>query len=118
MLFHYKCQLERVVDGDTVELTIDLGFFVRMFRQRIRLKGINAPEIGTQQGRDAANYLGSLLAYKQLEIETTQDKRANERHDSFGRWIGTIWASDLVVGSHLNVNKAMIDSGHAVPYME
>lgn len=116
LMYHYRCELERVVDGDTVELTIHLGFFAKLHRQRIRLKGIDAPEINTREGREAANYLGSLLAYKTLEIETTTDKRTDDKHDSFGRWLGTMWAVDPVIGSHLNVNLAMVDTGHAVKY--
>jgi micrococcal nuclease len=47
-MYHYKAKLVRVIDGDTIDVDIDLGFDVWLKRQRIRLAGIDAPESRTR----------------------------------------------------------------------
>ena len=47
-MYEYRCQITRVVDGDTVDVDIDLGFGVWMRKQRVRLKGVDTPESRTR----------------------------------------------------------------------
>ena len=67
--FVYKCTLDRVVDGDTVDVNIDLGFKIVLAKQRVRLVGIDTPESRT---RDLAEKKLGLQA-KDLLKELTQD---------------------------------------------
>ena len=63
-MFEYKCKLVRVIDGDTVDIDIDLGFGVWMKKQRIRLYGIDTPESRT---KDKVEKVFGRAAKKRLE---------------------------------------------------
>jgi micrococcal nuclease len=108
-MYHYAAKIVRVIDADTIVLDVDLGFKVTK-RDTFRLKYINAPELSTPAGVEARAFLERLLDGKAIEVETTKDKE-----DKYGRMLATVWASE-VGKSQLNVNLAMVDSGHAVKY--
>lgn len=108
-LYTYRCQLVRVIDGDTVEVTIDLGFHLSLQRP-VRLKGINAPETKGESkaaGEKAAAHLFALLVNRPgLTIQTFLDKE-----DKYGRVLGVFFDGDK------NINAQMVMDGYAVPYM-
>tara|TARA_R110000751_G_C13745722_1_gene477899 strand:- start:476 stop:844 length:369 start_codon:yes stop_codon:yes gene_type:complete len=112
-LFHYKATVDRVVDGDTIDVTLELGFDIS-YRGRIRFQGINAPESRT---RDAVEKQAGLAAKRYVEdwvnglekrviIQTSLDDRGK-----FGRILGRILNDD---GECLN--DEMVSLGHATPY--
>jgi endonuclease YncB( thermonuclease family) len=110
-MYAYAFNLLRVIDGDTVEGICQLGFNVA-YKLKARLKGINAPELSTPAGVEAKEYLERMLTGKVLEVQSTK----LAPHDKFGgRYDLTLWASELGK-SQINVNLAMIDSGHALKY--
>lgn len=107
-MYNYRARLVRVIDGDTVELEIDLGFRVSI-RDKVRLYGINAPERrGTtmEAGDAATQYLSHLLQTHApdgiLTIHTYRDAR-----EKYGRWLGTLLASGR------DINRMMVHAGHA-----
>jgi len=112
-LFHYHARVTRVIDGDTVVCDIDQGMHDWKHDQRIRLFGINAPEIrGPQKekGLKARSYMMQLMSYVHLSdiiLQTHKDKTGK-----YGRWLGTLWI--FKDGSWVNLNEAMVDGGHAV----
>ena len=123
--FKYRVSsLEKVVDGDTIDVTIDLGFDV-CTRQRVRLLGIDTPESRTSD-REEKKY--GLLSKKKLK-EWCLKAIASEKDDieielrcpekdsrgKFGRILAEVWVSED--GQWTNVNKWMCDEGYAVPYM-
>ena len=79
-MYKYRAKLRRVVDGDTVDVTVDLGFSIK-YDCRIRLKGINAPESRTKdlkekvKGIAAKERLHELLEDEELIICTHLDKK-------------------------------------------
>ena len=87
--FVYKCTLDRVVDGDTVDVNIDLGFKIVLAKQRVRLVGIDTPESRT---RDLAEKKLGLQA-KDLLKELTQDGFVLESQGrgKYGRILGVLW---------------------------
>ena len=115
--------LEKVVDGDTIDVSIDLGFDV-CTKQRVRLLGIDTPESRT---RDLTEKKFGLLSKKKLR-EWCLKAVASEKDDieiqlrcpeadsrgKFGRILAEIWVSED--GQWTNVNKWMCDNGFAVPY--
>lgn len=110
-MYHYAAKLIRVIDGDTIAVELDLGFDT-FNKIKIRMKGINAPELSTPAGIEAKAFLEKLLDGKSLEVETSKASP----HDKYaGRWNATVWASELGK-SQVNVNLAMVDSGQAVKY--
>lgn len=109
----YKALVERVVDGDTLLLRIDLGFQVWK-EQRIRLAGVDAPEIDTKDGQKAAALVNDLLAPLEVVVVKTH------KIDIYGRYVGHIFyssderdVSDIFLkGVYLNqflVEKNFID---------
>jgi len=124
---NFKCRvsaIEKIVDGDTVDVVIDLGFDV-CTRQRVRLLGIDTPESRT---RDQEEKKFGLLAKRKLKqwclkaVESEKDDielelrcpEADSR-GKFGRVLAEIWV--IEDGVETNVNKWMCDEGYAVPYV-
>ena len=112
-LFHYKATVDRVIDGDTIDVVLDLGFDIS-YRGRIRFEGINAPESRT---RDAVEKQAGLAAKRYVEdwinglerrviIQTSLDDRGK-----YGRILGRILNDE---GACLN--DEMVSLGHATPY--
>lgn len=92
----------RVIDGDTVELEIDVGNHMT-WRGKFRLAGIDAPEKGKPGHAAARKFLWDSIKNGFSSVETFKP-------DKFGRWL-----ADLYVGG-AKINDAMIAAGHAVPY--
>ena len=137
-LYYYRAIVTRVIDGDTVVCDIDQGMHDWKHDQRIRMLGINTPEIRGDQkeaGKRATWFLKVLLG---MSIETTHlGSDAEEFTDTgvpspimlqthkdktgkYGRWLGTLWIDIDHINkttAHdcwINVNEWMVDSGHAV----
>jgi micrococcal nuclease len=105
-LYTYAAKLIRVVDGDTVRLDLDLGFFEWRHDQSYRLLRINAPEMNTVEGGAAKVALDGFLAGKTLVAHT-------EKSDHFGRFLADLTAVDAA-GAELNVSDWMVANGFAV----
>ena len=107
--FVYNCTLDRVVDGDTVDVNLDLGFSVILAKQRVRLAGIDTPESSTRD--KAAKVLG--LQAKELLKSLCEDGFVVESlgKGKYGRILGVLYDSD---GNSLN--QKIIDAGLAVEY--
>ncbi len=110
-MYEYKCNVTRVVDGDTVDCEIDLGFDI-VYKSRVRLYGIDTPESRTSnkdekaRGKLAAKFLSdNILHADKLVVQTKLDKKGK-----FGRVLGVIVADDV------DLNQALVDNYHAVPY--
>jgi micrococcal nuclease len=114
-MYEYKITLDRVVDGDTIDAYIDLGFDIKT-KKRIRFVGINTPECRT---RDKEEKQKGLAAKARL-IEVLEN--AKEIHlDShgvgkFGRVLGQLYVDNDQSVSMVNVNDLLINEGHAVEY--
>ena len=105
VMYEYRAKLERVVDGDTVDLVVDLGFGV-LRRDRFRLVGIDAPEkrgAEREAGNEAMIHLHKLVFGNDLLIQTHKDKQGK-----YGRYLATIIAGGV------DINKQMVLDGHAV----
>ena len=79
----YRAELDRVVDGDTVDLWVDLGFHM-WTKQRFRLQGIDAPERFTASGKLATKFVEDMLTDKKLQIESRKTGK-------YGRWIAVVY---------------------------
>lgn len=100
MLYVYGATLVRVVDADTLRLTLELGFHIRRLDQPYRLLRIDAPEMNTEEGKAAKGWLEVFLAEKPLTAQT-------QKSDNFGRWLCECWAGNE------NVSDALVAAGHA-----
>ena len=106
-MWEYRATLNRIVDGDTVVLNIDLGFHITV-TEKFRLSKINAPEMNTDEGKAAKAYLTSLLPTEAFALRAEV-----EGQDKYGRWLVSL---SLPTNNHLNVNETMMTTGHAVAY--
>jgi micrococcal nuclease len=111
-MYEYSCKVDRVVDGDTIDVILDLGFDI-LYRCRVRLYGIDTPESRTRdkdekvRGKIASTFLkNSIDSGKKVVIET----KLKDSKGKFGRVLGNV----LVDG--VNINQSMIDNHLAVAY--
>ena len=114
-MYEYKCKITRIVDGDTVDVDIDLGFGVWLKDERVRIMGIDTPESRTA---DPVEKVFGLASKKRLEqllgetgiLKTVIDKAGGDAKGKFGRILG-----DFLVGDR-TVTEILIEEGHAVKY--
>lgn len=98
--------VDKVIDGDTVTLSIDLGNKIT-WKDNFRLNGVDTPERGQPGYADATTFLIQLLKDGVSRVETFKP-------DKYGRWLADIYVS--VSGGEQLVNQQMIAAGHAKPY--
>ena len=112
-MYRYKVEVTRVVDGDTVDVDIDLGFGMIYKKQRVRMKGIDTPESRT---RDLVEKKFGLMSKEFLKEHLKEAEKIvikthkGEETGKFGRILGEIFCDGE------NINKKMCDQGHAVAY--
>ena len=117
-MYEYRCKVTRVVDGDTVDVDIDLGFGVWLHKERVRLHGIDTPESRT---RDLEEKKYGLIAKQKIKdfmpvgsmptLVTTKD-----RAGKFGRILGKFVIYDKKTDAQMTINDWMIREHHAVAY--
>jgi len=121
-MYQYKAQVKAVIDADTIDVLIDLGFGVHTM-QRLRLYGIDAPEMRSEAGKIAKEYVKSVLigadASMFVYVRTLKDKK-----DKYGRKLAVVyWSeSDLIHYGYeskiemmsLSLNWQIVQNGHAV----
>ena len=117
-MYEYRIEIVKVIDGDTVDVNIDLGFGVWMKKERVRLHGIDTPESRT---RDLAEKQFGLLAKdflkNQLTLGTPILKTHKDATGKFGRILGELlYIDNEETGSMVNINQLMIAEHQAVAY--
>ena len=102
-MYEYKARVDKVVDADTLDLIIDLGFHT-FVTKRVRLTDINAPERFTDHGKIVKEKLpvGSVVLIK-TKIDST---------DKYGRVLAEIFMGN----DNVSLNKTLLNNGLAVPY--
>jgi micrococcal nuclease len=110
MNYEYKAVVNRVVDGDTVWMDVDLGFMITV-RLDFRLAGINAPEV---IGASKACGLKSKAELERL-LSLGRIRAITSKSDKYGRWLAQLYV-DCQDGSVIDVNATMVVGGFAVLY--
>ena len=122
--FKYRVSaVEKIVDGDTIDVAIDLGFDV-CTKQRVRLLGIDTPESRTSDKEEKKFGLLSKQKLKEWCLKAVASDKDDieielrcpeaDSRGKFGRVLAEVWVSEG--GQWTNVNKWMCDEGYAVPY--
>jgi micrococcal nuclease len=104
-MYEYYTKIDKVVDGDTVDVFIDLGFSV-WHKERIRLSGIDTAEKNTPLGKALKIYLASELEGKIIKLQVSKP-------DKYGRYLGKIY---LTKNSTISINDQLIKNGLAKSY--
>lgn len=111
-MYKYRCKLLRVVDGDTADAMIDLGFDVWV-KQRLRFKGVDTWEKRTRNKEEKAKGL-LATAFTKEHLERNDGKFTIQ---SFGVGkYGRVLAEIFIDGEETSLNKLLIENGHAYVY--
>jgi micrococcal nuclease len=108
IMYEYKATVTKVYDGDTITVDVDLGFGIVLKKQKIRLLGINTPEVRGPERADgilSRNALRQRILDQQVIIRTSKDKKGK-----YGRWLGEVYVEDE------NINQWLITEGYAIKY--
>ena len=116
-MYEYKCKVLRIVDGDTVDIDIDLGFGIWMHRERVRIMGIDTPESRTRDNVEKTFGLASKARLKDMLpigsiqiLKTEIDRSGEDKKGKFGRILGDFLIDDR------RVTEILVEEGHAVAY--
>lgn len=115
-MYEYRVNVTRVVDGDTVDVDIDLGFGVWLKDERVRIMGIDTPESRTRDKVEKKFGLASKARLKELLgkkaiLKTQVSKKGEDMKGKFGRILG-----DFVTPDGRLVTEIMTEGGYCVPY--
>tara|TARA_R110000824_G_C14722109_1_gene625220 strand:- start:38 stop:472 length:435 start_codon:yes stop_codon:yes gene_type:complete len=114
-MWEYRAKVKRVIDGDTVDVDVDLGFGIWQNNERVRIMGIDTPESRTRDkiekkfGLAAKGRLKSLLG-KTTVLQTTINKKGVDMKGKFGRVLG-----DFLL-KNKKISEILCKEGHAVAY--
>mgnify|MGYP005689998255 FL=1 len=112
-MYEYRCSVVKVIDGDTVDVDIDLGFGVWLRKERIRLRGIDTPESRTRDleekkyGLMAKLFLQKMLSETDIILKTFKDAEGK-----FGRILGDLYQTN----DSTSINQHLVNNHHAVIY--
>jgi len=115
-MFEYRCKVIRVIDGDTVDVDIDLGFGVWLKKERVRLYGIDTPESRTRDkeekiyGKAAKAYLTKFLDDEWIILKTKE----YDAKGKFGRILGELWRTSSFADK--SAQEYMIEKHYGVAY--
>ena len=120
-MYEYKARVVRVIDGDTVDVDIDLGFGIWMNNERVRIMGIDTPESRT---RDKIEKVFGLAAKEKLinllgtycRLKTQVAKNGEDMKGKFGRILGDFQVYDHQKDAYRAVSKILVEEGYAVEY--
>jgi micrococcal nuclease len=107
-MYEYNAKVVKVYDGDTITVNFDLGFGIMLNKQKIRLYGINTPEVrgdSKEQGIISRDALRKRILKKNIIIKTHRDKKGK-----YGRWLGEVFLADE------NLNEWLVKEGYAKSY--
>ena len=112
--YHYRCHLRDVIDGDTVELEVELGFHARL-TVRVRLDGIDTPELKgktPEERRMAQDALALVARWCQARADRIILRTVRDGRDKFGRLLATLIDQD----TGETVQDSLIEARLARPY--
>ena len=117
-MFEYQCKIVKVIDGDTTDVDIDLGFGVWMKKQRIRFYGVDTPESRTRDkvekiyGMKAKHFVESYLPKDSMQVLRTKKDGVGK----YGRILGEFVVFDGIGDRQTTLNQLLIDTHNAVAY--
>ena len=114
-MYTYNIDVLRVIDGDTIDANIDLGFDVSV-KKRIRFMGINTPESRTRDKEEKKRGLAAKDRVQELLNEADEIQLTSHGVGKFGRCLGELNLSHKEGLTMINLNNKLIEEGHAVEY--
>lgn len=120
-MYEYRARLVKVVDGDTVDVDIDLGFGIWMKDERVRIMGIDTPESRTRNkveklfGKAASARVKELLE-EDIILKTQIARNGEDMKGKYGRILGDFIVERFEDGNQEMLTDVLIQEGHAVAY--
>jgi micrococcal nuclease len=120
-MYEYRATIVKIIDGDTVDVDIDLGFGIVLSDERVRIAGIDTPESRTRDKEEKKFGLAAKARVKQLlgkncVLQTQINKNGEDMKGKFGRILGDFNVYDSATDSWKLLTSILISEGHAVPY--
>jgi len=120
-MYEYRATIVKIIDGDTVDVDIDLGFGIVLSDERVRIAGIDTPESRTRDKEEKKFGLAAKARVKQLlgkncVLQTQINKNGEDMKGKFGRILGDFNVYDSDTDSWKLLTSILISEGHAVPY--
>jgi micrococcal nuclease len=118
----WQASVSRIVDGDTLDVTIDVGFRATRY-ERIRLLGVNCPEMhgdSHEAGRAACDFTRNWVHATEVAERLGQWPFIIQTHkaDSFGRYLARVWPASSKRETDSDLSALLIEHGHAVAFKE
>lgn len=113
-MHEYRCVITKVVDGDTVDIDIDLGFGVWLRKQRVRMYGIDTPESRTRDLEEKKYGLAAKQFLTNMLDDSGGIKLKSHGKGKFGRILGELWRTTNYADK--SINEYMVEKHHAAPY--
>ena len=120
-MYEYRARLVKVIDGDTVDVDIDLGFGIWMKDERVRIMGIDTPESRTRNkveklfGKAASARVKELLE-EDIILKTQIARNGEDMKGKYGRILGDFMVERFEDGNQEMLTDVLIQEGHAVAY--
>ena len=119
-MYEYRCKVIKVIDGDTVDVDIDLGFGIVLTDERVRIMGIDTPESRTSDKvedifGEAAKARVKELLHGEAILKTEVNKDGEDMKGKFGRILGDFIVEEYE-GQPRLLTEVLIEEGHAVKY--
>lgn len=110
-MYEYRALVVKIVDGDTLDVDIDLGLTVWRRDERLRLFGIDTPDKNPKKAA-ATEFVKSLLVPGDEVVIRTYKPRKTEEKGKYGRYLATI----IIPGQSMTLNDMLVEEGYALPY--
>jgi micrococcal nuclease len=120
-MYEYRATIIKIIDGDTVDVDIDLGFGIVLSDERVRIAGIDTPESRTRDKEEKKFGLAAKARVKQLlgktcVLKTQINKNGEDMKGKFGRILGDFQVYDAKTDTWKLLTEVLVSEGHAVPY--
>ena len=111
-MYEYKAVVVKIIDGDTIDVDVHLGFDVVLSKQRVRLHGIDTPESRTRNKEEKVRGLLSKEYLRDQCPKGSTIRLSSKERGKFGRILGVIYREDDCI----SINQRMCEDNYAVPY--
>jgi micrococcal nuclease len=110
-LYTYSAKFVKVIDGDTIDVDIDLGFGMWLHSKRLRLYGLDTPEKNTPEGVKAKQFTIDWVGKSMTKDGTLVIRTLSDKPDKYGRILASVYGSTSV-----SLNDELLSSGNAKAY--
>ena len=113
-MYEYRCEVVKIIDGDTIRVDVDLGFGIWSRNETVRLYGIDTPESRTRDLEEKKYGLAAKQFLTNMRDDSGAIKLKSHGKGKFGRILGELWRTTNYADK--SINEYMVEKHHAAPY--